>query len=104
MATIVYYCLPLLQEYSSYTTSQSTEIPSLEAYPTLIELVESYGWHIAHQDIDDCKVYEQCPWDDMEKLPTQRFFEATATEEEVSEAKKAFLTQYGSIRGQTIFR
>ena len=95
-SSIAYHCLPLMREYHEYTNNYTGEFPSPEAYPNLSEFVSYDGWAYVTEAIADCEVYEQCPWDDMEKLPSQRFFEANATEVEVNEARDAFLTQHGS--------
>ena len=45
--------------------------------------------------IDVCKDYEQCPWDELETLPSQDFFDPKASQSVVTRAKETYFALHG---------
>ena len=94
--SLLFLCLPLLQEFSTLQSQNGTIYNApYDLYPNL-NYSMTHGWQATSTRIKACKDYRQCPWYDLETLPSQAFLEPDASQSEITRAKETYLTMYGS--------
>ena len=93
-ARIVYNCFPILQDYHAFQ-NKSLKSPNLEEDFYNSTSYKYKFWWMNKNLIDACKDYEQCPWDELERLPSQDFFDPKASQSVVTRAKETYFALHG---------
>ena len=89
--SVLFLCLPLLQEFSTLQSQNGTIYNApYDLYPNL-NVTMRHGWQVTSTRIKACKDYQQCPWHNLETLPSQAFLESDASQSEVTKAKEKYL-------------